>query len=72
MSINASPVKIKSNQDRMRNDQVISVNMLFWSEISEAERPCMVALNRKVGFYRNFAFFMFYENFESKKILKNF
>jgi len=28
----------KSRQDRMRNDQVISVNTLFLSEISEAER----------------------------------
>ena len=28
----------KSHQDRMRNGQVISVNMLFLSEISEAER----------------------------------
>jgi len=29
----------KSHQDRMRNDQVTSVNMLFLSEISEPERP---------------------------------
>ena len=29
---------IKSHQDWMRNDQVLSVNMLFLSEISEAER----------------------------------
>ena len=29
----------KSHQDRMRNDQVTSVNMPFLSEISEAERP---------------------------------
>ena len=29
---------IKSHQDPMRNDQVLSVNMLFSSEIIEAER----------------------------------
>ncbi len=29
----------KSHQDRMRNDQATGVNMLFSSEISEAESP---------------------------------
>ena len=29
---------IKSHQDPMRNDQVLSVNMLFSSEVIEAER----------------------------------
>ena len=42
----------QSHQYRMRNDQVIDVNMLFSSKISEAERQYDVIMMFKVNLYQ--------------------